>query len=205
MTPSCLAPLPHFHTVAMRCMALCMAIGFIAAVTRLDAAEPSLVDRFPMVQSILVNRCQTCHAGEKHEGEFDLQRYSSIADVRADVTLWQQMATAVRQGEMPPPESLPLSDADRTILLQWIDDFIKHELQQATGDPGPTILRRLNAAEYTYTIQDLTGVPLEPASEFPAKVRLGKVSSTRVNRYRCRLRCYKSISMRPSGSQSMWC
>src|SRR5262249_37854510 len=36
------------------------------------------------------------------------------------------------------------------------------------GDPGPVVLRRLSNAEYTYTVQDLTGLDsLQPAREFP--------------------------------------
>src|SRR5438874_1592862 len=41
-------------------------------------------------------------------------------------------------------------------------------LALAGGAPGPVVLRRLNNAEYTYTVRDLTGVDLDPAREFPA-------------------------------------
>src|SRR5206468_12445112 len=42
------------------------------------------------------------------------------------------------------------------------------------GDPGPVVLRRLNNAEYTYTVRDLTGVDLQPAREFPADGAAGE-------------------------------
>ena len=43
------------------------------------------------------------------------------------------------------------------------------------GDPGPVVLRRLNNAEYTFTIRDLTGVAsLEPAKEFPVDGAAGE-------------------------------
>ncbi len=145
MTSSCQAPLPSWHLITIRCLATCVGLVCSAAASCLHADEGSLATRFPAVQSILLNRCQTCHAGEKHEGEFDLQQYATLTEVRADVMLWQQIANLVRQGEMPPPESPALNDADRTTLLDWIDDLIKQELQQTTGDPGPTILRRLNS------------------------------------------------------------
>src|SRR4029077_2285265 len=44
-----------------------------------------------------------------------------------------------------------------------------------SGDPGPVVLRRLNNAEYTYTIRDLTGVEsLDPVREFPADSASGE-------------------------------
>jgi hypothetical protein len=43
------------------------------------------------------------------------------------------------------------------------------------GDPGPVVLRRLNNAEYTYTVRDLTGVAaLDPAKEFPVDSASGE-------------------------------
>src|SRR5262249_13879841 len=36
------------------------------------------------------------------------------------------------------------------------------------------VLRRLNNAEYTYTLRDLTGVALDPAREFPADSAAGE-------------------------------
>ncbi|HVW39076.1 MAG TPA: DUF1592 domain-containing protein, partial [Pirellulales bacterium] len=43
------------------------------------------------------------------------------------------------------------------------------------GDPGRVVLRRLNNAEYTYTLRDLTGVEsLEPAREFPVDGAAGE-------------------------------
>ncbi len=47
------------------------------------------------------------------------------------------------------------------------------------GDPGPVVLRRLNNAEFTYTIQDLTGVPLEPTKEFPSTARRRRIHERR--------------------------
>ena len=46
---------------------------------------------------------------------------------------------------------------------------LKAEARALAGDPGRVVLRRLNNAEYTYSVRDLTGVDsLDPAKEFPA-------------------------------------
>ena len=47
--------------------------------------------------------------------------------------------------------------------------------RERAGDPGPVVLRRLSNAEYTYTVQDLTGVDsLQPAREFPVDGAAGE-------------------------------
>ena len=51
---------------------------------------------------------------------------------------------------------------------------MKAEAAASAGDPGPVVLRRLNNAQYTYTIRDLTGVDLQPAREFPADSAAGE-------------------------------
>jgi len=43
----------------------------------------------------------------------------------------------------------------------------KDEARRNAGDPGPVFARRLNNAEYDYTIRDLTGVDIRPTKEFP--------------------------------------
>jgi len=59
--------------------------------------------------------------------------------------------------------------------LGWADGVLKTVARAQAGDPGRVVLRRLNNAEYTFTIRDLTGVTsLSPASEFPADGAAGE-------------------------------
>ena len=52
---------------------------------------------------------------------------------------------------------------------------LKTAARARAGDPGPVVIRRLNNAEYTFTIRDLTGVSsLDPAKEFPADGAAGE-------------------------------
>ena len=53
--------------------------------------------------------------------------------------------------------------------------MLKLAARAHAGDPGPVVLRRLNNAEYAFTIRDLTGVAsLDPAKEFPADGAAGE-------------------------------
>ena len=112
--------------------------------------------------------CLDCHSTEKQEGEFDLERFTHLADVRRDPKAWQKVAQMLDDGEMPPEDSEQPSDEQRTQLRAWIESYLDAEAVARAGDPGPVVLRRLNNAEYNYTVRDLTGIDsLNPTREFP--------------------------------------
>ena len=133
-----------------------------AAVNALSAGHGRVV---PLVKQY----CQDCHAGDLIEGEVDLSGAGSLDAVRSQVKVWQRVAEMVSSRQMPPPEAEQPTDKERAEIGQWLHDFLKAEARARAGDPGRVVLRRLNNAEYTYTIRDLTGVDsLDPAKEFPA-------------------------------------
>ena len=133
-----------------------------AAVDALSAGHGRVV---PLVK----HYCQDCHAGDLIEGEVDLSGVGSLDAVRSQVKVWQRVAEMVSSRQMPPPEADQPTDKERAEIGQWLHDFLKAEARARAGDPGRVVLRRLNNAEYTYTIRDLTGVDsLDPAKEFPA-------------------------------------
>ena len=71
---------------------------------------------------------------------------------------------------MPQP-----SPDEKVRLLASIAAALKTAARARAGDPGPVVMRRLNNAEYTFTIRDLTGVAsLDPAKEFPADGAAGE-------------------------------
>lgn len=95
--------------------------------------------------------------------------------MRRDVIPWQRvverwtMARCRRktQNLSRPKLNIPLCETGCRSVLDA-------DAKANAGDPGPVVLRRLNNAEFTYTIQDLTGVPLEPAREFPVDSAVGE-------------------------------
>jgi hypothetical protein len=134
----------------------------LAAVEALAAGHGRVV---PLVKQY----CQDCHAGDVIEGDVDLSGVTSLDTVRRQVKVWQRVAEMVSSRQMPPPEADQPTDEERAEIGQWLHDFLKAEARARAGDPGRVVLRRLNNAEYTYTIRDLTGVgSLDPAKEFPA-------------------------------------
>ena len=136
----------------------------------------SLQDQFQSThQSLLKKYCITCHSAAENQGELDLEPYRSVADIRNNIVPWQRVLDMLDDGEMPPKdaERQPTA-AEHDSLKKWVRSLLDADALANAGDPGPVVLRRLNNAEFTYTIQDLTGVPLDPTREFPTDSAAGE-------------------------------
>ncbi|HXG46188.1 MAG TPA: DUF1587 domain-containing protein, partial [Methylomirabilota bacterium] len=127
------------------------------------------------MRPVLQEYCLECHSTQKHKGDLDLERFSSLAEVMKHPRVWQGVAEQIALGEMPPKDKPQPTPAERQRLLDWVSHALDEAARQRAGDPGPVVLRRVNNAEYTYTIRDLTGVAsLDPAREFPADSASGE-------------------------------
>ncbi len=55
-----------------------------------------------------------------------------------------------------PPEDAPRPTEEEVIRLRtWVAEYLAEEARARAGDPGRVVLRRLNNAEYTYTLRRL--------------------------------------------------
>ena len=117
-------------------------------------------------QPVLENYCYDCHGDGLREGEIELDRYRSIADMRADRGVWKRIRDHVRHRLMPPIDEAQPTDAEREQLLAWIDKAV-FPVDPDHPDPGHVTLRRLNRTEYRNTLDDLLGVRTDVASLLP--------------------------------------
>lgn len=150
--------------IGLGCCTLVQAADF-------DALQKRFATR---ISPLLTSTCLGCHSTEKAEGELDLQRFDSVAKIRQGSAVWLKVIEMLDTREMPPRDAKQLTAEEMKDLRQWLDDFIVAEADATAGDPGPVVLRRLNNFEYTNTIRDLTGQPLDPAREFPADSAAGE-------------------------------
>ena len=127
------------------------------------------------VGPLLARYCHDCHAGDAVEGDVNLASFGTPADMRKQIKVWQRAAEVINDGQMPPPDADQPTDAERDLLRQGLRAFLAAEAVRHAGDPGHVVLRRLNNAEYTWTIRDLTGIAaLDPAREFPTDAGAGE-------------------------------
>lgn len=124
------------------------------------------------IQPLLSTTCTECHSTAKHKGDLDLERFVSVETMRREPKVWEEVASQVATGEMPPRDAklaTPMKPELRDAFLKGVNAVLDDVASSLAGDPGPVVLRRLSNAEYTYTIRDLTGIPtLDPVREFPA-------------------------------------
>ena len=118
--------------------------------------------------------CLSCHSTEQQVGELDLEQFATLSDVRSGTKSWLKVIEMLDNGEMPPGFARQPAPGQKRQLRDWVDRYLQAESLANAGDPGPVVLRRLNNAEYTYTIRDLTGVDLDPAREFPTDSAAGE-------------------------------
>ena len=155
-------------------------------ITRRLFAIPALLCLLPAVlpaqdafarelQPLLKQYCLGCHSAARHAGDLNLERFAATADVLKTPKVWEKVIEQVSLGEMPPKAMPQPSAPERERLLTWVRGALRTAAEARAGDPGPVVLRRLNNAEYTFTVRDLTGVQtLEPAREFPADGAAGE-------------------------------
>ncbi len=118
--------------------------------------------------------CLSCHSAELKSGDLDLERFEDLNDVRQAPGVWVKVAEKLDNGEMPPEKAGPMPAGDRQRLRDWLTGYLRAEAAETAGDPGPVVLRRLSNAQYTYTLQDLTGLAIDPAREFPVDGAAGE-------------------------------
>jgi len=126
------------------------------------------------IRPLLSRYCLGCHSTKKKVGELDLEQFATFVLVRKGTRSWLKVVEMLDNGEMPPKKSAQPDAAARKTIRDWVERYLNAEALARAGDPGPVVLRRLNNAEYTYTIRDLIGVPLSPAKEFPTEGAAGE-------------------------------
>jgi len=126
------------------------------------------------VRPLLARFCLDCHSTEDQEGDLDLEAFARIEDVRKAPGAWRKVAEMLDSGEMPPKESPQPTLDERGAIRDWVGRYLKAEAYANAGDPGPVVLRRLNNAQYVYTLQDLTGFDFQPTRDFPADGAAGE-------------------------------
>lgn len=144
-----------------------------------DAPKPAAPtgDEFgTAVRPLLAKYCVSCHGSKVAEGDLNLERFATTADIRNDLKPWPAVADMADGGQMPPKKSggpQPTPD-ERKRLVGWVRGLLAAEARARAGDPGRVVLRRLTNAECDNTVRDLTGVDLRPARDFPADGAAGE-------------------------------
>ena len=92
------------------------------------------------IQPFFKKHCIKCHGPEKQKGDLRLDSLETIDAVDRQ-ELFRKVQEVIRLAEMPPEKAKQPNEADRKILLQWLNS-------QLTGKPAKALAEKLRRFEY---------------------------------------------------------
>jgi hypothetical protein len=167
------SPTATLQRFSFRAPASCLAMFLVAgSLTAADTeqqsgARPEAEQFSRQVQPLLNRLCLECHGPKHEEAEINLGLYDSAESVLKNRETWSKISEMLQFGAMPPDDAAQPTQAERELLVTWINGFLALDCSQIR-DPGRVTLRRLNRDEYDNTIRDLIGLDLNLARDFPS-------------------------------------
>jgi len=120
----------------------------------------------PQTHQALVGRyCLDCHNEIDLSGDLSLE-HADFARVEQSPDVWEKVIRKLRSGMMPPADALQPTATDRAALVAWLERRLDRAAA-VSPDPGPSLARRLNRAEYANAIRDLLHVEVDATALLP--------------------------------------
>lgn len=129
-----------------------------------DAPVPAFVKD---VQPLLAKYCAECHQGDKAKGNLAFESFRDELAAIGRRKVWEKVLDQLEDQVMPPQGKPQPTDAERALVVRWIEARVLN-IDCSKPDPGRVTIRRLNKTEYNNTIRDLLGVDIKPADDFPS-------------------------------------
>jgi hypothetical protein len=162
------APVCRVFAFTMCLLWSCLATATTAAATTADAhpqqdSEQHRPDFETEILPILNEYCFGCHGERKQKGDIRLDILDPDVVNGPDAETWALAEEMLEEIEMPPKKAQrrnPLSDGNRELLLTWLDSSLAEAALVQVGR-NHTVLRRLNKQQYTNSLQELLGLPID--------------------------------------------
>ncbi|MEO0414330.1 MAG: DUF1592 domain-containing protein [Verrucomicrobiota bacterium] len=143
-------------------------LAFASALTFAQAEDVAPIE-------FLGKYCNACHGEEKQKGKRRFDELTlELSDFEA-IEHWQEIVDQLNLYDMPPEDEPQPTDEERDAMIDAVTALIDEAQANMKSSGGHTTLRRLNAAEYRYTVQDLLGVNTsmwDPAADFPKDIKV---------------------------------
>ena len=123
------------------------------------------------VRPILQQHCFGCHGQKKQKGDLRLDTLDPDMVRGTSAERWHDALNNINLGEMPPEDEPQLSAGERRKLVGWLTGELQKAAKARQNTGGQVVMRRLNRAEYQYTMTDLLGLEMDYSGEFPSDAR----------------------------------
>jgi mono/diheme cytochrome c family protein len=145
--------LPHLILIGCAIAAAATAQTAVLDAGKAPNARRGMIDRY----------CASCHNDRLRTGGFTLE-HADPTHVLDAAPQWEKVVRKLRAGAMP-PAGLPRPDR---AAMDEFAGYLETELDRAPQDPGRSVLRRLNRAEYAASIKDLLALEIDVSNLLPA-------------------------------------
>jgi hypothetical protein len=120
----------------------------------------------PEHQGLLTKYCQGCHNDRSKIGNFSVQALRTD-NVGANDAAFEKVLRKIKLGEMPPRGAPAPAKQSLTEFTSYLSSNLDR-IAAANPDPGRSVLRRLNRAEYANAVRDLLDLSLDVSRDLPA-------------------------------------
>ena len=111
--------------------------------------------------------CFDCHEGANAEAGVDLSKLlSDESSYFTKFRTWEKVASMLPETRCRPATHRSRRTSSEDNWWKACGPKFTARSMMRAGDPGPLVIRRLTAAEYRYTIADLTGIDLDLERDF---------------------------------------
>ena len=83
-----------------------------------------------------------------------------------DAEVWQAARNMLNLGEMPPKKATQPTAEERRAVVSWLNTSLEEAARAGEGE-RKTVIRRLNKAQYTNSLQDLLGLTIDFGQVLP--------------------------------------
>ncbi len=118
------------------------------------------------IKPIMDKYCYDCHGPDKQKGSVRLDRLDWDMVKGPDAESWHSALDMINSGEMPPKKKPQLTSNERNQVVNWITNSLEHAAD-AKNDNSKEVTRRLTKSQYTNSLNDILGLPINFGSVLP--------------------------------------
>ncbi|WP_221435405.1 DUF1592 domain-containing protein [Algisphaera agarilytica] len=146
-------------------------------VLELAATQNSLIDAQMFVDHIqptMAKYCYGCHGEDKQKGDVRLDGLDWDMVHGPDAESWRSVLDMINSGEMPPKGKSQPNEDERRRLVDWMTESLAIAAKARRSEDKPAF-RRLTRAQYTHSLNELLGLPIDFGQTLPpdAKSEMG--------------------------------
>lgn len=143
-------------------------VWLLALLPALIAGAPSLraAESVPHAAPFFNQYCVACHSDAAQSGGVNLTEMLGRPSVAEGFQDWEKVIAALNDKRMPPSPMPQPADDERAAAVNHVREALLAYAEETDGAPGRVTVRRLTSGEYSYTIQDLTGLELSFDRDF---------------------------------------